>query len=177
EFSNGRNKCYIKVKHKDLSTVFLDIFPYDLYHSKTNNAEKKKLHAKIQKIAKRLKMTLFKESNVSKFKSRLKKITAEKIQEKKQCLEENQPSLFWGIDFPHTWKNRVYDWENIFPLKAVEFEGTMFPAPANADFVLTNIYGEYMKPPTNKYPRHTYVNGFNEEQSKILDNIIEEGAR
>ena len=177
EFSNGRNKCYIKIKHKKLDTVFLDIFPYDLYHSKTNEDEKKKLHAKIQKIAKKLKLSWFRENNTEKLKYKLQKITKGKIQENKECLEENQPSLFWGIDFPHTWKNRVYDWESIFPISEIQFEGSVFPAPNNSDLVLKNIYGDYMQPPSNRYPRHSYVKGYDDEKSKILDSIIKEGNK
>lgn len=177
EESNGRNKCFIKIKHKALDTAFLDIFPYDLYHSKLDENGKKNLHNKIQKLTKKLKYSLFREDDNSKLNEKLKKVTKEKLQENKECLEENCPALFWGINYPHTWKNRVYDWESIFPLKNLQFEDAELPVPNEYDFVLTNIYGDYMQPPSNRYPRHTYVQGFDDEKSAILDSIIDEGNR
>ena len=39
---------------------------------------------------------------------------------------------------------------DIFPLKQVEFEGRLFPAPADPDKYLRRIYGDYMKLPPEK---------------------------
>jgi len=38
----------------------------------------------------------------------------------------------------------VHKRDEIFPLSTVEFEGKIFPAPANTDIFLKNIYGNYM---------------------------------
>ena len=38
----------------------------------------------------------------------------------------------------------------IFPLQKIEFEGRLFPAPANPDKYLTRIFGDYMKLPPEK---------------------------
>ncbi len=37
------------------------------------------------------------------------------------------------------------DW--ITPASSVEFEGRLFPAPANTDGLLTAVYGDYLRPP------------------------------
>ena len=175
--SNGRNSCFVKIRYKGLETAFVDIFPYDLYHSKTTAEEKKILHDKTTKIKLRLKHALFKTKDKNKLREKFAKITREEIQANKKCSAEMQPSVFWGIDFPHSWKNRVYDWENIFPLKEIVFEGTTLPCPNNSDFVLTNVYGNYMKIPERTYPGHTDTEFFTEENRKRLTTLISEGNK
>jgi len=175
--SNGKNKCFVKVRYKGLNTAFIDIFPYDIYYTKTNAEQKKKLHDKITKIKNRLKRSLFKINDNNKLREKFKKITREEIQENKECSIENKPSVFWGIDFPHGWKNRVYDWENIFPLKEIVFEDIKLPCPYNPDFVLTNVYGDYMQIPKKNYPGHTFIDNFTEENIKQLTQLIKDGKQ
>ena len=38
--NNKKNKCFAKVMHRKSENMFLDIFPYDLYHSKLSEEEK-----------------------------------------------------------------------------------------------------------------------------------------
>ena len=171
--SNGRHKCFVKIRHKVFERIFIDIFPYDMYFSKTNSKEKAKLHNLIKKVSDGLKHSLIKENNPEKLYKKLKKITNKKILKNKIVKEEDKPSLFWGIDFPHGWKNRVYDWEDIFPLTEVRYENFSFPAPANVHNVLSNIYGEYMKLPKDAYPRHMHINGLNDLEKEKLYKLIE----
>ena len=80
-------------------------------------------------------------------------------------MNENiKPSIHWGIDFPHRWSNWIYDYDQIFPLKKIEFEGYDFCCPNDTDFMLKNIYGEYMKFPKSICPHHTDENQFTEEE-------------
>ena len=52
-----------------------------------------------------------------------KKITKEDILENADIDLTKEPAIFMGIDFLHSWKNKVYDWDTIFPLKEIVFEG------------------------------------------------------
>jgi lipopolysaccharide cholinephosphotransferase len=173
--TNGRNKCFIKIKHKLFKDTFVDIFPYDIYHSKTNDEEKIKLHNLVSKYSKKLKYSFMKEENRAKLREKFAKITKEKFLENKIYDKSIEPSIFWGIDFPHSWKNRVYDWENIFPLSEISFEGHKFFAPANVDHVLSNVYGDYMKLPKDVYPRHMHLLGLSDEEKESLYELIEKG--
>lgn len=51
----------------------------------------------------------------------------------------------FGVNFIK--KQRFYD--DIFPLKKIEFEGLLFNAPFDCDAYLTKLYGNYMKIPQN----------------------------
>ena len=76
-----------------------------------------------------------------------------------------------GIDFPHKWNNKVYDWHTIFPLKTATFEGTEFLGPQHPEIVLKSIYGDYMSIPKNSYPVHTAYMSLDDEERKILEGL------
>jgi len=172
---NGRNKCYIKVTHRQFDKIFLDIFPYDYYYKKTNETEKKELHQLIGNWSKKLKKTFFEEKNLKKLQEKFIKITNDIFLEGNSADKNSQPSIFWGIDFPHAWKNRVYDWEEIFPLCKIKFEDYEFYAPKEKEKVLKNIYNDYMKLPKDIYPRHAHILGLSESEEKYLAGVIEQG--
>jgi len=169
EFENNKkNKCFAKIAHKNSQNLFIDIFPYDFYHSKTNDAEKEELSLKIAKLHKK---SIFKKySSTEKMQENFKKLTKEKILNNKVININDKPALFMAIDFPHKWKNKVYDYETIFPLKKINFENHEVWAPNEPEKVLKSIYGNYMSIPKNSYPRHSsYVNIPTQEQ-----NLLEE---
>lgn len=50
--------------------------------------------------------------------------------------------------------------QEVFPLQKIEFEGRLFPAPANPDAYLRRIYGDYMTlPPEDKRVSHQIIFG------------------
>ena len=53
----------------------------------------------------------------------------------------------FGIE---TWVSYSFEYELIYPLKKIEFEGLMFNAPNNCDKILQSYYGDYMKLPPIK---------------------------
>ncbi len=171
--TNGRNKCFVKVKHKFFAHTFVDIFPYDYYHAKTNDEEKVSLHNLVKKYSQKLKYSFIKEKNTNKLREKFLKITKEIFLKNNIVDKTMQPSIFWGIDFPHSWKNRVYDWEKIFPLSEIDFEGYKFKAPADPDFVLKNVYGDYMKLPKDVYPRHMHLLGMDKKEKEGLQQLID----
>lgn len=63
-----------------------------------------------------------------------------------------------NIDFGSK-REKGVKWSDIFPCKQYEFEGKLFPGPANADACLTQSYGnDYMTPPPpEKREIHSYV--------------------
>ena len=83
-----------------------------------------------------------------------------------------KPAIFMSIDFPHRWKNKVYDWETIFPLKEIEFEGLTFMGPHKPIQVLESIYGDYMRIPKDSYPRHSDYSEMSEKEKSFLEGLI-----
>ena len=168
--NNNKNKCFAKISHKKSENLFLDIFPYDFYHSKLSFMGKRELSAKIVKERKPKSLNV--DSSESAMREYFKKITRKNILNNKEVDKTSKPAIFMGIDFPHNWKNKVYDWENIFPLREIEFEGKKFPAPNMTERVLESIYGNYMKIPKNSYPRHSSYAEISTDEEKFLKELI-----
>ncbi|WP_400239106.1 phosphorylcholine transferase LicD [Methanomethylophilus alvi] len=53
--------------------------------------------------------------------------------------------------------NRIYDYEDINPLKSITFEGISFNVPANYEKMLKLVYGEYMKLPNDYLLHHLII--------------------
>lgn len=171
--TNGRNKCCAKVQHILCKDIFIDIFPYDFYYRKTTDEDKVVLHKRIMREITKLKFSLFPVNDTTILREKLAEITKKKIL---QSHPSTPDTIFWGIDFPHDrWKKRVYDTENILPLKRIKFEGIEFPCPYNSDFVLKNIYGNYMTLPQNTYPKHTYISKTDSDKLRRLKRLIKAG--
>lgn len=52
-----------------------------------------------------------------------------------------------GTSINCSWFGNMHRAETIFPLSTIDFEGTSFPAPADSDTYLKNIFGDYMQLP------------------------------
>lgn len=142
----------IRIINKYDSRIGLDIFPVDDF-SETSLTDKRKMD-----IDKKIKYARkFFEKKYPR-----KCMAGNKIQEAKQdiisiqnkiilnnkvCQEKN-PALFFGIDFPYRIKGTlIYDYETIFPLKTLEFEGNLYYCPNKTERYLENLYGNYMQLP------------------------------
>ena len=168
--NNGKNKCFVKIKHKKSDNLFIDIFPYDFYYKKLDDTEKTELS---QKISAAQKFSILEKSkNIENVYKNFRQITANKILENKPVDIDAEPCLYMGIDYPHQWKNKVYDWDMIFPLKRIQFEGKEFLAPNKSDEVLSSIYGDYMQLPKDTYPRHASYLDMNYEERKFLQDFV-----
>lgn len=174
--NNGKDKCFLKVLHKKLPNIAIDIFPYDFYYKKTDDNEKIELSKLIDKIINRQIYKFlypFFIKNTNGMRKRFFKITHNEILENQSVDISSKPSLFYGIDYPHRHKNKVFDYEDIFPLKTISYEDKNFPCPYNPEKVLSVLFGNYMELPNNCYPRHIGT-GENKEFEKLLDKFITE---
>ena len=161
---NASATILLKIKHKKIKQAFIDIFPHDFYFNNVQGKEKRRLNRKIRFIRKLLSFNPFRIQTNEKLIKLIKYLTLNIINEKIEVDEHINPSIHWGLDFPHRWSNWIYDYKQIFPLKRLEFEGYKFCVPADTDFMLKNIYGEYMKFPKSICPHHTDENAFSEEE-------------
>lgn len=169
---NSSATCILKIQHRKIRQAFVDIFPHDFYYTGVYGKDKIRLSRKIKFIRKLLSLNPFRISDNKKLVELFKKITYEKINDKIEVDERLCPSIHWGIDFPHRWNNWVYDYNQIFPLQKIEFEGYEFNCPNNTDFMLRNIYGNYMEFPKSICPHHTDAAAFTEDEIEELKNLI-----
>lgn len=158
---NAPATCILKIKHKQIAQAFIDIFPHDFCTKNIQGIEKEQINKKIVSIRKKLSKSIFRINDTNKLLKHLKYLTNVKINNNQQIDDENNhPSIHWGIDFPHRYRNWIYDYSQIFPLKRVVFEGFKLCVPSDADYMLKNMYGDYMKFPKSICPHHTDENLF-----------------
>ena len=168
---NAPATCILKIKHRKIRQAFIDIFPHDFYYTKVVGKDKIKLNKKIKRLRKALSFGLIPIKNSSEFTQKIKHLTHDIINEKIYADERIKPSIHWGLDFPHRWNNWIYDYSQIFPLKKIEFENYEFNSPADTDFMLKNIYGDYMQFPRSICPHHTDENIFTEDEIIEINNL------
>ncbi|MBQ8635886.1 LicD family protein [bacterium] len=164
--NNKKNKCFVKLSHKHSHNLFIDIFPYDFYHSNLNDEEKKELSTKIDKVRKAKLKKKFK--TIEEVRRNFKTITTNYILDNKLPNNKNG-AVFMAIDFPHGHKNKAMDYEDIFPLKKINFDGSELLAPNNPQNILKTLFGDYMKIPKDSYPRHSNYNNLEENELTILN--------
>lgn len=165
--NNKKNKCFAKLKDEKSQNLCMDIFPYDFYHSNLNSKEECLLSQKIESIRKRKK----KFNNIDEIRNNIKELTKNFILENKEINCE-KPAIFMGIDFPHSHKNKVFSFDEIFPLKKIQFENIELFAPNNIENVLTKEFGDYMKIPKDSYPRHSGYTHIEEDEKEILESYL-----
>ena len=172
--NNGKNKCLLKVRHKKISSINLDIFPYDFYYKKVNDSEKEKLTKEIKKITlskfNKLLYPFYKNKN-EKMRNRFTRLKNKYILKNNIPDKTVKPALFMAIDYPHLHKNLVFDYDTIFPLKTVNFEYCNFSCVNNYEEYLTKIFGNYMELPDDCYPKHSALNAYDNEE-ELLDEFI-----
>ncbi len=171
--NNGKNRCFVKFRHKDLKNIAIDIFPYDFYYKKTNELEKQELTTKIKSVTKsKINKYLFPFYIFSpqKMRKRFLKDTNKYILDNFKVDIETKPSLFAAVDYNHMHRNLVFDYEDIFPLQLYKYEGLDFYIPNNYKQVLSQYFGNYMEIPEDCYPHHAKLN--DKEFESNLDTFL-----
>ena len=158
----------LKIKHRKIRQIFLDIFPHDFYIKSVQGFEKKFLNFQIRAVRKFMSFMPFKIPR-----ARILFFTKFFINNNIKPNEKNKPSIHWGLEFPHRWSNWIYDYDQIFPLQKIKFEGYEFWVPNDTDFMLRNIYGDYMKLPNKIYPHHTDEKLFTKDE---MDELLKLGG-
>ncbi len=130
---------YAKMKNG----IFVDVFPLDRIQAK--NIKRFNFSRKLFQInpfkpfynSRKNKFLHYFLSPISMFRNNFFEIS-------KKITDENGEVAIFGVE---TWFSYNFDFELIYPLKKIEFEGLMFNAPNNWDKILQSYYGDYMKLP------------------------------
>ncbi len=123
--------------------IFMDIFPYDIVEKKYN-LSKMFLNRRFQVSDKTRKFAWILNPLSTLM---VKLIGFERLKKYfiKKHSGNNPRYVAAGIEFTLAFHSFEYDL--IFPLKEINFEGYSFLAPSNPDKYLTTIFGDYMKLP------------------------------
>lgn len=136
----------IKIRHKKIPNIWLDVFPCDFGYKKLDLDEKLRCSAE---------MIAFIHENTQKLKhikdkNKIREFFAAKT-EKLDFVGKNNgltpETVFYGLEFDQGTEICVFDYDMFFPLKKVKFEGEEFSAPNQTELYLTYIYRDYMNLP------------------------------
>ena len=164
---------YIIRLHYEGYPICLDIFPYDFYGEEIKEENRNKITEKIRSI--RMPITAkIKEEGMT-----LEQLSSVVDEMKSQilingyCKKNENSSLVWGVDFSHNWPQWCWNYNTIYPLSKVEFEGIQFNAPHNCDEYLSQVFGDYMGYPKEFCCGHTAFKLTDKEIAKIKQIIKE----
>ena len=163
-----KNPCqyYIKVQHKKCPHLFVDIFPYDVYGAKLTKDKQYEITAEIKNLRKKMQKEC---TNASI--EKIEKVISDARE--KVLLKENveHSDLVWGVDFNHCWKNWLYSYDTIFPLKEISFEGENFPCVNDINGFLSEVYGNYMAYPKKIGVGHSMFAKLSNKESEIISSL------
>lgn len=150
--TNG-NSNIIKVKHRRLNGLFIDVFPVDVCDKAMDDEEK-------LAFSKELQLMIGLESKKGKAQGRIEDYHARCLALRDKYLppvcaydDENAKTVFYGCEFCHsTHRYNAFDYSDIFPLGEIEFEGEVFPCVAQPERYLTYVFGDYMA-----LPKYTHI--------------------
>ena len=149
---------FLKIRHKAIPGIFIDITPVDYTNQKMSKKDRLKLSKKI-KFFRRLMNVKIRQYMKTKDVASLVNYINKKSNTffKFSNIEKIENSdIVWGIDFQHKMNDYlVYSHSTYFPLKEIEFEGVKFKCPNDLDTFLTEMYGNYMSWPSKLYAHHS----------------------
>ena len=161
----------IKVQHRHCKYLFVDIFPFDIYGKAMSEQKQLEQTQYIVGIIANRK----KESN---FNMTVKEVTAknQEVMQTKILINEipdnvTESDIVWGIDFHHRWKNWFTNYNVIFPLKTMDFEGFKFPAMNMPEIFLKRLYKNYMEYPNKIGFGHSSYANLTDEDKCVIKNL------
>lgn len=146
------NYFQIRIINKYNQRIGLDIFPVDKYYkSNLSTMEMAEVTLKIKEATsyfnKLYKKNRMAPELIPQAKKDLLKIRDEMIMDNNPIISQN-PALFFGIDFPSdAQETLIFNYDMIYPLCELEFEGEKYSCPHNYTRYLEMFYGDYMKFP------------------------------
>ncbi len=167
-----RECCFLRLKHKDISSIFVDIFPYDYFYKPLTDEEKQTESQNITDTLKKYSHEIHSFDNFEAISDCACKIRDREVLLNKPVDKSSHPAIFMGIDFPHSWKNKFYNWDDIFPLGQIKFENEIFYCPNKPEKVLTSIFGDYMSMPKDLAPKHIDFEGLPAKEKRAVEKFV-----
>ena len=165
---SGRINYQIRICNKNPEYRFgVDIFPFDEYYkSNIDIEEQRAVNRKVSKAFEMVQSYMISHCDVAEnmqfVREYVAKIQNEIVLENKSPIEK-EPALFTAIDYKWLYaRYLIINYDKIFPLKTINFEGIEFSCPNDSHYCLKNSYGKnYMY----------YPSKFNSDEDNIEDYI------
>ena len=156
------NVFQTRIGEKD-NKYAVDIFPVDKYPAaQINDLEIEEISKRIKSARKKLDKK-YPKMHYSIEEIHQTKDDIIKFEKEFNLLSDNntieKPVLFFGIDYPYLYDRLCYNWDVIFPLNTIEFEGELYPCPNKYVEQLNDAYcNEYMLFPPPRLQKLIYKN-------------------
>lgn len=159
----------IKVRHKDIPYICVDVFCYDIMYHHLNLSQRMAFTRRLRHVTsehangnKELR-----EKDIEAYHKSFWDLTIKKVPYLRPDAACRNPVLFFSLGFCHSSVTyNAFDMNDVLPVRKITFENRRLSAPANSDIFLTSCYGDYLRLPSEPV---LHVN---------LDNIsIEEALR
>jgi len=163
----------IKVMHKNISNLFVDIFPVDVGYVTLDYKDKLSLSKKIQNLSNKHANKIRSFDSLSEWHNSYLELRNKELSTIIAKDSTATPKIvFYGLEFYHrTHKYNVFDYNVIFPLKEISFEGELFPCVNDIDTYLTCIFGNYMVLPKS-LRIHSELNDISIENALAIKNFV-----
>ena len=171
----------IKVSHRELpKDVTSSVMSYDLYHRPLPTLkEKHALFMKVRDAQERNAARFDRQADDTAHRAALDAARRDWIMDGKDSAPaESKPAVMRGIEFmtPGWVKEAVYDYDDIFPLKPMVFEGVDVMVPNDPETVLTYNYGDWAGWPGRLKPHHP-ASMFDMEKALALRKFLRRHGR
>ena len=160
-------QCYLKVMHKKCPHLCVDIFPYDYYGAILTREEQYRKTLEIKTVRKNMQSKMI--SRDMDMALVIIEYGRKEVLKNREFVENSD--LVWGVDFNHGWKNWFSNYDTIFPLNEVEFEGLKFPCANNTHEYLTEVFGDYMAYPKKIGVGHNMYARLSQEEIDIMNKL------
>ena len=164
----GHPSAMIHITHCKLPSISVDIFPTDFYGRPMDKAERLQFTQKIKTLSKRPRGST---ENAQRLRTRCQELTRQ-LCASMGNTSTPKPTVFYGIEFFHqSHLYNAFDYDTIFPLQEITFEGEKFPTVAKPKEYLAEIYKNWQHIPPKLYAHtvdippqeqaylHAYVQG------------------
>lgn len=142
---------FIQISYKD-SPINLDVFPHH-FHSETYSDEvREQVTKNIRKAHSQINFALGKVSLSDEAVSEL--VNGQILNGKPELEEARQPAIFTSPIFDC---DKVLEYNTIFPLKQIEFEGHLLSAPNRPRKRLSISFGDFMTYPSTFVSQHFHT--------------------
>lgn len=173
-------QCIIKIQHKKCPHLFVDIFPFDFYAERHSNREQLEKTIYIRQLRKKMETKCTKKTSDKDIINIINTVMKKKVLVNSIPEDKTKCELVWGLDFNHSWDNWFTNYDVLFPLSTIEFEGKRYPCMNNPDAFLTRVYGNYMAYPKNITMGHSMLMNLSKKDKEIildLKNRVKDHAR
>lgn len=161
----------IKVQHTEIPSLFIDIFPSDFYYKQLSIKENEELSNTLKQLIVDHVQGQSTWPSAEVFHHSFMELALEKLPALKP-IPDVKPMLMYGPEYLHaTVKYWAYDYDMVFPLRPIQFEGHTFLGPNDPDLCLTLHYGDYMRLPTSLH-MHTNLDQMPMEEILAIKKFI-----